>query len=99
MPNLGIISTIYPALLSSNTIPFPKFPEFLGKNSSQRKVTREIKELKVAMGSVIPGDRMAIKFDYASGVLALIMHNLVGEDGKVETALMQWKIIKSLQNY
>lgn len=87
MPNLGIISTIYPALLSSNTIPFPKFPEFLGKNSSQRKITREIKELKVAMGPVITGDRMAVKFDYSAGVLGLILHNLLGEEGKVELAL------------
>ena len=27
MPNLGIVSTVYPSYLCANTLPYPKFPE------------------------------------------------------------------------
>lgn len=36
-------------------MPFAKFPEWLGKNSTTRKIKREIKELKFAMGNKISG--------------------------------------------
>lgn len=44
MPNLGLASSLYPGHLCGNYLNFPKFPEWLGKNSSQRKIIREIKE-------------------------------------------------------
>ena len=88
MPNLAFASTIYPTFLSSNLIPFPKFPEFLGKNSSQRKTVREIKELKVALGPVISGDRTSVKFEYSEGLLNLILFNLTNTDSNgVQIAL------------
>ena len=87
MPNFGIASCIYPTFLSSNNIPFPKFPEFLGKNSSQRKVMREIKELRHAMGPAITGDKTAVKFDYAEAILNLILSNLIDENVDVSLAL------------
>lgn len=87
MPNFGIASCIYPTFLSSNNIPFPKFPEFLGKNSSQRKVMREIKELRQAMGPAITGDKTAVKFDYSEALLNLILSNLTDEAVDVSLAI------------
>lgn len=81
MQNYALASTIFPSFLSANSLPFPKFPEFLGKNSSQRKIVREIKELKVAMGANITGDRQAVKFEYSEGLLSLLLYNLTKSDG------------------
>ena len=52
MPSYGIISTIMPCELVGEQIPFPKFPEFYGKNSTRRKITREILEVKNAISEV-----------------------------------------------
>lgn len=49
MPSYGMVSTIMPCELVGESINFPKFPEFLGKFSSRRKLTREILEIKNAM--------------------------------------------------
>jgi len=87
MPNFGFASVIYPTFLSSNAIPFPKFPEFLGKNSTQRKVMREIKELRFAMGPVITGNKSSIKFDYGEALLKLILFHMVNDGSDVNEAL------------
>jgi hypothetical protein len=43
-------SAIGPALIIEGTAHYPRFPEWLGKNSSSRKSKRLIRELKTAMG-------------------------------------------------
>ena len=50
LPNLGLTSTIAPCLLVQGSTFYPRFPEWLGKNSSSRKSKRLIRELKTAMG-------------------------------------------------
>lgn len=49
MPLQGFLSCIYPTEMVSNAIGATKFPEWLGKNSTTRKFTREVRELKNAM--------------------------------------------------
>lgn len=41
MPQFGLLSSIYPACLIGESLAFPKFPSWLGKNSSARKNRRE----------------------------------------------------------
>jgi len=88
MPNFAFLSTIYPCELTSTHCGFPKFPEWLGKFSQTRKIMREVKELKSAMGPEITGSKFAVKQDYSKGILDLILYNLnqEGKDG-VETVL------------
>ena len=50
LPNAGICSSVAPALIVKGKSTYPRFPEWLGKNSSQRKSLRQIRELKLAMG-------------------------------------------------
>jgi hypothetical protein len=44
-----VLSSIYPCELVGEELAFPKFPEFLGKFSSKRKISREILEIKKAI--------------------------------------------------
>lgn len=41
MPSFGFLSSVYPAALVGNKLEFPKFPAWLGKNSTAMKVKRE----------------------------------------------------------
>ena len=50
LPNLGFASSIAPVLLVEGSSFYPRFPEWLGKNSSQRKAKRLIREVKKVMG-------------------------------------------------
>jgi replication factor C subunit 1 len=60
LPNMGVCSSIAPALILKGKSFYPRFPEWLGKNSSQRKSMRQIRELKFAMGSSACCDKRAI---------------------------------------
>ena len=53
LPNYGICSSVAPSLICRGKIHYPRFPEWLGKNSSQRKSHRQIKEVKFAVGAEI----------------------------------------------
>jgi len=50
LPQLGTCGAVAPCLLTKGRSMYPRFPEWLGKNSSQRKSFRQIRELKAAMG-------------------------------------------------
>lgn len=72
LPNYGVCSSIAPALILKGKSFFPRFPEWLGKNSSQRKSHRQIKELKCAMGNSVQCDYSAIQLE----VVPLILQQL-----------------------
>jgi len=55
LTDLAFSSTIYPGHLVSQQVPFPKFPEWLGKNSSTRKTNRLLKELRFTLGANVTG--------------------------------------------
>ena len=46
MPSYGFMSCVYSTEKISEAIGFPAFPTWLGKNSSERKQRRLIKEVK-----------------------------------------------------
>lgn len=41
MPSYGFLSSVYPSTIVGNTLEFPKFPAWLGKNSTASKIRRE----------------------------------------------------------
>jgi hypothetical protein len=57
---LGFASSIAPALIIEGATFYPRFPEWLGKNSSSRKSKRLIRELKTAMGYHAQASRMEL---------------------------------------
>lgn len=60
VPNFGFLAGVYPAHVLKGKLLYPKFPEWLGKFSSTRKVCRELKELRVRMAEKISGSRKAL---------------------------------------
>jgi hypothetical protein len=64
----------------SNSIGFAKFPDWLGKNSTTKKNSREIRELKNAMSLVISGNNRAVSQDYCFGIMNLFLRALEEED-------------------
>lgn len=89
LASFGFLSSVYPceqvsklAKAPEQMSVYPVFPDWLGKNSSQRKINRELKELRQALGHNITGSRFAVKFDYALPLLQLIMsHFKRGKNG------------------
>lgn len=49
----GLASTIDPGLRSGLGVPFPKFPEWFGRNSGQKKVERMLQEVRAATATSI----------------------------------------------
>jgi replication factor C subunit 1 len=76
LPNYGVCSSIAPCLILKGKSFYPRFPEWLGKNSSQRKSHRQIKELKFAMGSSVQCDYAAIHLEVVPLIL-LQLHILI----------------------
>ena len=79
LPNYGVCSSIAPCLILKGKSFYPRFPEWLGKNSSQRKSHRQIKELKFAMGSSVQCDYAAIHLEVVPLIL-LQLHLLISKD-------------------
>jgi replication factor C subunit 1 len=85
---VGFTSSVLPCKLVADYCPFAKFPEFFGKFSSEKKMQREIKELKMAMMEHITGSGEAIKFDYAPGVFNLLKAKMSqGNENALEQAI------------
>lgn len=76
LPNFGVCSTIAPCLLTKGTTFYPRFPEWLGKNSSQRKAKRLIRELKKVMAHHAQASRMEIQNEYTE-ILLLSIYKLL----------------------
>jgi replication factor C subunit 1 len=70
---MGFASSVAPCLLVKGSSFYPRFPEWLGKNSSQRKAKRLIRELKKVMGSHAQASRLEIQNDYVKLILLVIL--------------------------
>lgn len=81
----GQASTIAPGALSGNGVPFPKFPEFFGKFSIQRKNVRLLKETRAEMAHVISGNTESVLNDYIPLIYYMIITPL--KQGDIEQAL------------
>jgi replication factor C subunit 1 len=80
LQNKGIHSCLAVGQFSGNFIPFPKFPELMGKFQKARKIKREIKELKYSFPNC---SNTSIKEEIAPLILSKISNNLIdfGNDG------------------
>ena len=61
LPNVGFASCVAPSLLARGKVNQCFFPAWLGKNSSARKASRLIRELKAQLGHKANFGRMAIQ--------------------------------------
>lgn len=78
LPNLGLASSIAPAVISSNILQYTKFPEFFGKVTKIRKTIRQCKEFK----SIFADQNInTIKEEICPIILSKIGTNLT-ENGK-----------------
>lgn len=70
MPSYGFMTCVYSTEKISESIGFPQFPSWLGKNSSERKMKRLARELKDYMLPItLCANWKAVKSNY--GVLIL----------------------------
>ena len=49
LPDMGTFSSVAPCIFAQGKVGRPGFPQWLGKNSTQRKSMRQIRELKQAI--------------------------------------------------
>lgn len=80
MPLQGFLSCVYPPEMVSSAIGATKFPEWLGKYSTTRKLTREVRELKNAMSLVTSGNGRAIAQDYCPAIVTMFIRAMEQED-------------------
>lgn len=64
LPNVGVCGALAPCLLTQGRSFYPAFPQWLGKNSSQKKSLRQIKELKQAMGPQAYAPRRSLQGEF-----------------------------------
>jgi replication factor C subunit 1 len=89
LPNLGLCSSLAPALIIKGSSFYPRFPEWLGKNSSQRKAKRLIRELKRVMGHHAQAPRMEIQAEYVPLVLGIILRYIRRKDAQGAIEVME----------
>lgn len=73
MPSYGFMSCIYTTEKACQSLGFPRFPSWLGKNSSERKNKRLVKELKYAISPMIVGSTKSVKYEYAPALFNQII--------------------------
>lgn len=80
---VGLSSTIEPGAKSGLGVPFPKFPEWLGRNSSQKKFERMLQEIKSATSTVICAENEDLVTDYIPLLYSLILSPMrnMGKEG------------------
>lgn len=80
LQNKGIHSCLAVGEFSGNFIPFPKFPELMGKFQKAKKIKREIKELKYSFSNC---SNTSIKEEISPLILSKISNYLIdfGNDG------------------
>ena len=97
LPQLGICSSVAPCLLVNGKSLYPRFPEWLGKNSTARKSARQIRELKFAMGMQAQANKRAIQNEYVPLVLSLLYkHMSRGEAEEAIQVLDDFKLTNDL---
>ena len=79
MPCYGQLGCIEPAMVTGNGVPTPRFPEWLGRYSTQTKNYRLLKEVKNALGGRISGDNECVLNEYIPVIYHLVMAPLKRE--------------------
>lgn len=73
LPQYAQLAAIEPATRSGNGVPFPRFPEWFGRNSTQRKTERMLREVRGVLAGNISGDAESVLKDYVPTLYKLIM--------------------------
>ena len=81
LPDLGTCAGVAPAMIVQGKSFYPRFPEWLGKNSSQRKSKRQIKELKAVMGMNAYAKKQEVQTIYVPLVLNMLYKALTQAAG------------------
>lgn len=74
LPDLGVLSCVYPAHLVNGFVAFPSFPSFLGKYSSMTKMRRFATELQTHLRLTSTASRCSLP---TSGQLDLLYKKLI----------------------
>lgn len=84
LQNYGQASSIEPGMLTESSVDYPKFPEYLGKFSTQRKNTRLLSELRISIKAGM-GDDESIMSEFLPCIYRMILTPL--QNGDIESAL------------
>ena len=89
----GILGSVSSCFFTKGVVPFPKFPELMGKMSSMRKTKREIKELKKCFFGY---NSHSIKNEIVPLVFTTIINNInqTNEDDNLDNCI---EIMKSFK--
>ena len=88
LPNYGQASSVEPGSLAGHGVPFPRFPEFLGRFSTQRKNARLLQETRFAMEKYVTGDDESLLKDYIPIIYRMIMTALQKDEVEEAVELM-----------
>ena len=69
LPELGVVSTVAPSFACNNQLAFPDFPAWLGRQSTQGKNLRLMKELRNMVGTISTTTSRNMKLSRYSDVL------------------------------
>ena len=69
-------SAIEPGIRSGNGMPFPRFPEWFGKNSIQRRSERMLRQVRNVTAGLISGDNESILRDYIPTLYRMVINPL-----------------------
>lgn len=76
------MGTIAPATFSAGMLPYPKFPEWLGKNSSQKKIERMIRDVREMCAHHLYTNKNSILFESIPLIFHMIYKQLVAGDAE-----------------
>jgi replication factor C subunit 1 len=76
MPNLASMGVIAPATFASGNLAYPRFPEWLGKNSTTKRIERMIRDVREMCAHHLYTDKKAILFESIPLIFHLIFNLL-----------------------
>jgi replication factor C subunit 1 len=75
-----MMGTIAPATFASGNLPFPKFPEWLGKNSTTKRIDRMIRDVREMCAHHLYSDKKSILFESVPLIFEMILKLLIQGD-------------------
>lgn len=80
------MGTIAPATFASGMLPYPRFPEWLGKNSTTKKIERMIRDVREMCAHHLYSDKKSILFESIPLIFHMVYANLAqgGHDSIAE---------------
>ena len=102
MPAVGLLSTVYPCFYTNGFVPFPKFPDWLGKNSMTNKNKRFVHELKANLWNHSTARSKHIRAGYSDLLYNTIVAKLgTGSEGTQEAVgfMNEYGLIQRLRPF